>query len=69
MSVETLANLASILPAACLELLRQTLLVTPAERVIIEANERFPGISTELAEGTGADDMVRAIARCAPGNS
>ena len=68
MSVETLTNLVSILPATCHELLRQTLLVTPAERVIIEANERFPGISAELAEGTGAHDIVRAIARCAPGN-
>lgn len=69
MSVETLANLVSILPAACRDLLRQTLLVSPAERVIIEANKRFPGISTELAEGTGANDIVRAIARCAPGHS
>lgn len=69
MSVETLTNLDSILPPECRELLRQTLLVTPAERVIIEANERFPGISTELAEGTGAHDIVRAIARRAPGNS
>lgn len=69
MSVETLVNLVSILPAACLDLLRETLLVTPAERVIIEANERFPGISSELAEGTGAHEIVRAIARHAPGHS
>ena len=69
MSVETLVNLASILPESCRGLLRQTVLVTPAERVIIEANERFPGISAELAEGTGANDIVRAIARCAPGHS
>ena len=69
MSVETLTNLEAILPAACRDLLRQTLLVTPAERVIIEANERFPGIPAELAEGTGAHDIVRTIARCAHGHS
>ncbi len=69
MSVETLTNLVSILPAGCQDLLRETPLVTPAERVIIEADERFPGISAELAEGTGAHDIVRAIARCAPGHS
>ncbi len=69
MSVETLSNLDSILPAGCRELLRQTLLVTPTERVIIEANKRFPGVTTALAEGTGAADIVRAIARCAPGHS
>ena len=69
MSVETLTNLDSILPGACRDLLRQTPLVTPAERVIIEANERFPGIRAELADGTGADDIVRTIARCAPGHS
>ena len=69
MSVETLTNLDSILPGACRDLLRQTLLVTPAERVIIEANERFPGIRAELADGTGAHDIVRTIARYAPGHS
>lgn len=63
MSVETLVNLVSLLPAACKNRLRQTLLVTPAERVIIEATKQFPGIPTALAAGTSPQDIVRAIAQ------
>ena len=63
MSVETLVNLITILPKACRNRLRQTLLVTPAERVIIEAKKQLQGIPTALAAGTSPEDIVRAIAR------
>lgn len=69
MSVETLTNLLSILPASCRERFGKTLLVTPAERVIIEAADRFPGIPAALADSTDADDIVRAIAEHATGHS
>ncbi len=69
MSVETLVNLVAILPETCLDRLRQTLLVTPAERVIIEATKQFQGIPTALAAGTGPKDIVRAIAQHVRGYS
>lgn len=69
MSVETLLNLLSVLPDECRNRFRETPLVTPAERVIIEATTRFQGIPTVLAEGTSPNDIVRAIARHAHGNS
>lgn len=62
MSVETLRNLAKLLPPEGLEYLGKTRLVTPASRVIKAANSRFPGIPTTLAKGPQADDMVEAIA-------
>ena len=69
MSVETLVNLVSLLPTACRNRLRQTLLVTPAERVIIEATKQFPGIPTALAAGTSPQDIVHAIAQHVRGYS
>ena len=69
MSVETLSNLVAILPERCRRQLRETLLVTHAERVIIEAQELLPGVPAELADGPGIEDIVRAIARRAPGHS
>jgi len=69
MSIETLVNLVSILPEECRNRLRETVLVTPAERVIIEATRQFPGTPTVLAEGTSPDDIVRAVARHVHGNS
>ena len=69
MSVETLACLGAILPRWCRDRLRQTLLVTPAERVIIEATKQFHGIPTALAEGTAPNDIVRAIAHHVRGHS
>lgn len=68
MSVETLTNLVSILPESSRERLGNTLLVTPAQRVIIEALDLFPGIPTALADSTDAGDLVRAIAEHAPGH-
>ena len=62
MSVESLTNLAELLPDWCRKQLGQTRLVTPAARVIKEALDRFPGIPATLAGGPQANDMVRAIA-------
>ncbi len=69
MSVETLRNLVAMLPETSRDLLSQTLLVTPAARVIKEAHNLFPDIPTAQADGTAAEDMVRAIAEHVPGQS
>jgi uroporphyrinogen-III synthase len=61
MSVESLHNLVSLLPQWCATELGNTLLVTPAARVIQEALDRFPGIPTRLASGPQASNMVDAI--------
>jgi uroporphyrinogen-III synthase len=61
MSAESLANLVAILPAACIDRLAGTPLVTPAARVIKEALDLFPGIPTTLARGPLLDEMVSAI--------
>ena len=61
MSVESLANLVSLLPEWCVAELGNTLLVTPAYRVIQEAWNQFPGIPTTLASGPQASSMVDAI--------
>ncbi len=62
MSVESLTNLAELLPDWCRKQLGQTRLVTPAARVIKEALERFPGTPATLAKGPQAKELVRAIA-------
>lgn len=64
MSVETLVNLVHLLPRESREALGNTPLVTPASRVIKEAEKRFPGIPTMLADGPQASDMVEAIVAC-----
>ena len=64
MSVETLSNLVDLLPQACSEALAMTPLVTPATRVINEAERRFPGIPTILADGPQAGEMVDAVVAC-----
>jgi len=61
MSVESLANLARLLPAWCARQLESTPLVTPAGRVLKEALDRYPASRPILAPGPGADDMVQAI--------
>jgi len=61
MSVQTLVNLAKLLPAWCAEQLESTPLVTPAGRVLKEALDRYPASRPILAPGPGADDMVQAI--------
>ena len=64
MSVQSLVNLVNLLPRDCRVLLGKTPLVTPATRVIKEAENRFPGIPTVLADGPQAGDIVGAIVAC-----
>jgi uroporphyrinogen-III synthase len=64
MSVESFANLVTLLPATCHDALRNTPLVTPAARVIKEVEKRSPGIPITLAEGPQAASMVAAITAC-----
>jgi uroporphyrinogen-III synthase len=64
MSVDSLDRLVTLLPESCKSSLGCTPLVTPATRVIIEAQNRFPGIPTTLARGPQASDMVDAIINC-----
>ena len=66
MSVETFRNLLALLPDSCRRALAKTRLVTPAARVIKEITDRLPGCPVTLAEGPGADEIVRAIATLAP---
>jgi uroporphyrinogen-III synthase len=61
MSVQSLINLAEILPAWCAAQLATTPLVTPAGRVIKEALDRYPASRPTLAAGPGANEMVQAI--------
>jgi len=61
MSVQSLGNLAQLLPAWCAEQIESTPLVTPAGRVLKEALDLYPASRTILAAGPGADDIVDAI--------
>jgi uroporphyrinogen-III synthase len=61
MSVESLRNLIALVPESCSKALAETPLVTPAARVLKEAQERLPGCPVHLATGPGADEMVSAI--------
>lgn len=61
MSVETLKNLAALLPDWCVGQLGNMPLVTPAVRVIKEALDRYPESRPILASGPQAADMVDAI--------
>jgi uroporphyrinogen-III synthase len=61
MSVETLQNLLQLLPAPCRKLLVETPLVAPSTRVIQTAEESIPGISTILAPGPQAADIISAL--------
>ena len=61
MSVQSLENLAKLLPAWCAEQLESTPLVTPAGRVLKEALDRYPASRPILASGPGAADLVQAI--------
>lgn len=65
MSVESLDNLLALLPDTLGKALARTRLVTPASRVIKEAQTRFPGIPTTLARGPQARDLADAIAKAA----
>ncbi|MDJ0709638.1 MAG: uroporphyrinogen-III synthase [Woeseiaceae bacterium] len=61
MSVESLANLSTILPEWCAAQVASTPLVTPSGRVLKEALDRYPASRPVLAAGPGAEDMVQAI--------
>ena len=61
MSVQSLANLAELLPAWCAEQLELTPLVTPSGRVLKEVLDRYPAARPILAPGPRADEMVQAI--------
>ena len=61
MSVESLRNLVSLVPDSCKKSLAETPLVTPAARVIKEAQDRLPGCPVHLAAGPSANEMVSAI--------
>lgn len=69
MSVESLANLLDLLPAPCHRAFAKTRLVTPAARVLKKVQDRLPGCPATLADGPGADEIVRAIAALAPHRS
>jgi uroporphyrinogen-III synthase len=62
MSVESLRNLIALVPDSCHHLLAKTPLVTPAARVLKEAQESLPDCIITLATGPSADEMVGAIA-------
>ena len=64
MSVDSLTNLIALLPSTSHTALQETPLVTPASRVIKEAEDRFPGIATTLARGPQAKEMIEAIEAC-----
>ncbi len=64
MSVESLTNLIELLPEWCKNELQNTPLVTPADRVLKEATNRFPGIPATLARGPQPSNMVDAILTC-----
>jgi uroporphyrinogen-III synthase len=69
MSVESFRNLLALLPESSHAALAKTRLVTPAARVIKEVTDRLPGCPVTLADGPGADEIVRAIAALAPHSS
>lgn len=61
MSVATLQYLLQLLPPACRELLANTPLVAPGTRVIQTAERSIPGISTVMAPGPQAADIISAL--------
>lgn len=61
MSVESLQNLIVLVPDSCRQALAETPLVTPAARVLKEAQESLPGCPVNLATGPSANEMVSAI--------
>ena len=61
MSVQSLVNLAELLPDWCRHQLESTPLVTPAGRVLKEALDRYPASRPILASGPRPSQMVEAI--------
>lgn len=61
MSVETLTNFLELVGDRGAELARRTPLVSPAARVINEANERLPGVFAAVADGTSPEALLETI--------
>jgi len=61
MSVQSLENLVELLPRSARERLAATPLVTPAERVLKEALDHYPGCPARLAHGPRTADIVDAL--------
>lgn len=61
MSVESLDNLETLLPAACRRMLTETLLVSPAARVLKHALDRHPGWPVLLTAGPQAPDIASCL--------
>ncbi len=61
MSVESLDNLARLLPVACQPGPAGPLLVTAATRVLKEARQRFPGCPAVLAAGPRVGELVDCL--------
>ncbi|MGB5511802.1 MAG: uroporphyrinogen-III synthase [Woeseiaceae bacterium] len=61
MSVQSLHNLVSLLPAWCREQLAATPLVTPSGRVLKETQGLYPASRPVLAAGPQAHSMVQAM--------
>jgi uroporphyrinogen-III synthase len=62
MSAQSFKNLAELLPDWCRRQMRFTPLVTPAIRVLKEAQSAHPACSVTLATGPEIDDIIDAIA-------
>jgi len=69
MSVESLKNLALLLPEWCAQQIESVPLVAPAARVIKEALDRYPNATPVLAAGPQTADIVDAIQKLNPGNT
>lgn len=63
MSVQSLQNLAALLPDTCAKRLRSTPLVTPAARVLKEAESAFSGAHVTLANGPTTSEILDALTR------
>lgn len=63
MSVASFKNLVELLPESAIPLLSRTPLVTPAERVLKEALDRFPELYVTLAESPDTNEMIRGVVR------
>ena len=61
LSVDTIRNLVKQLPPTSHQLLRSSTLVAPSDRVIKIASELLPGITTLLAQGPSATEIIDAI--------
>ena len=61
MSVQSLRNLTALLPRAAAEMMRSTPLVTPAARVLKEAESTYSDCPVALAAGPKTGDLLDAL--------